>query len=585
MRADYLGQQLGNYLLIQLLGQGGFAQVYLGKHVRLGMKAAIKILHARLTGEELQAFQKEARLIAGLSHPQIIRVHDFDVQQSIPFLVLDYAPNGSLGQKHPKGTRLPLSLVCSYVTQLAAALQYAHEHQLIHRDIKPENMLVGEQGNILLSDFGIATLAHSTSSLSTQDVVGTPAYMAPEQILGKPHKKSDQYALAVTAYQWLTGILPFQGSSTEIIAQHLMTKPEPPGNIVPDIPREVEQVLLKALAKEPQQRFSTVEAFASALIQARRAADHQGDRALPSSPLPALLAPTIAATRPAPAARPDPHPTPLAPTIAATLLTSTPMLLPHPQTPAPEPVAKLPTLPHKPLPHSATPAARRLTRPSLSLGIIEAMIPLLAFLLRFAHAGFNALAFLKNYPSDPVLWQTALLFFPNASCGFSTGGLVSVYNFSGSGTQTIATNAGAFLCNLVPGQTNIGTTSLGKMVPLLFASYPVYFFFPPVCTLIASAIGLLHTTSTSKFWNPWIKFWPIAVCLLIMLLETWIETSPLKSAGIDPGGNFLLQGAMSYTILMIPLILLLDIFCTMIIACIIMISHKIQKLLRPLRGK
>lgn len=265
-----IGQQLRNYRLLRLLGQGGFAEVYLAEHVRLGMKAAIKILHARLEGSEISAFQQEARTIAELKHRHIIRVLDFDVQEGMPFLVLDYAALGSLSQKHPKGSRLPLDLVVTYVEQIASALQYAHERKLIHRDVKPENVLLSEHDHLLLSDFGIATIAHSTSSMKTEAAVGTLAYMAPEQIQGKPRPASDQYALAVTVYHWLTGSLPFGGSSAEIIAQHLGAPPPPLRMQVPDLPVEVEQVVLTALTKDPQQRFGSVQAFANAFALASR---------------------------------------------------------------------------------------------------------------------------------------------------------------------------------------------------------------------------------------------------------------------------------------------------------------------------
>ncbi len=166
--SDHHVQRLGNYQLTRLLGRGGFAEVYLGVHSRLGMKAAIKILHTQLSGRDIDEFQQEARVIADLKHPHIVRVLDFDVQDGKPFLVLDYAANGTLRQKHPRGARLPLDLVVHYAEQVASALQYAHDRRLIHRDIKPENMLIGDQGEVLLSDFGIATIAHSTFSMNTQ---------------------------------------------------------------------------------------------------------------------------------------------------------------------------------------------------------------------------------------------------------------------------------------------------------------------------------------------------------------------------------------------------------------------------------
>jgi eukaryotic-like serine/threonine-protein kinase len=133
--ADRVGQQLGNYRLIRLLGQGGFADVYLAEHIHLDTQAAIKVLSMRLTSDNMEHFRTEARTIARLVHPHIVRVLDFGVEDGTPYLVMDYAPQGSLRQRHPKGTRLPLTTIVDYVKQVAEALQYAHEKKLIHRDI------------------------------------------------------------------------------------------------------------------------------------------------------------------------------------------------------------------------------------------------------------------------------------------------------------------------------------------------------------------------------------------------------------------------------------------------------------------
>src|SRR5437667_4645239 len=147
--ADRVGQQFGNYRLIRLLGQGGFAEVYLGQHRRLNTYAAIKLLHTRLSNDDIESFQKEAQTIAALKHPHILRVQDFGVDGTTPFLVMDYAPLGTLRQRHPRGTQVALSLVTSYVKQVADALQYAHDKHIIHRDIKPENMLLGSNNEVL----------------------------------------------------------------------------------------------------------------------------------------------------------------------------------------------------------------------------------------------------------------------------------------------------------------------------------------------------------------------------------------------------------------------------------------------------
>ncbi len=291
--SDRVGQQVGNYRLVSMLGQGGYAEVYLGQHVRLNQQAAIKVLHAHLAEREAEHFQQEAQTISTLVHPSIIRVFDYDVQDGVPFLVMDYAPNGSLRKLHPRGCVVPLSKIVSYVKQVADALQYAHEQKFIHRDVKPENMLLGRREEVLLSDFGIATIAHSSGSLSTKEAVGTLVYMAPEQIEGHPRETSDQYALGCVVYEWLCGSRPFEGSPTEVMVQQLSVPPPLLHEKVARFPLEVEQVVLRALAKDPKERFASVDKFASALSHAshqavsvkhspRSMSGTQGDRERPA---------------------------------------------------------------------------------------------------------------------------------------------------------------------------------------------------------------------------------------------------------------------------------------------------------------
>lgn len=262
------GQQLGNYRLGRLLGRGGYAEVYLAYHLRLQRQAAIKILHTSLSTKEIADFQREAQIIAACDHAHIIRILDFDVQSGTPFLVMDYLPNGTLRQLHPRTSCVPLPTVISYVNQIADALQYAHAKRLIHRDVKPENMLIGRNNEVILSDFGIAAVAHSTSSMTTQASAGTAPYMSPEQIRAQARAASDQYSLAIVVYEWLSGELPFQGSFTEIFAKHLLAPAPPIRQKMPELSPEVEQVLLTAMEKDPQQRFESVYAFANALAHA-----------------------------------------------------------------------------------------------------------------------------------------------------------------------------------------------------------------------------------------------------------------------------------------------------------------------------
>src|SRR5437588_8935579 len=265
---DRVGQQPGNYRLTRLLGRGGFAEVYLGEHRRLKTQAAIKVLHTQLAENDVESFLKEAQFIANLEHPHIVRILDFDVEDSTPFLVMSYAPNGTLRQLHPKDTILPLPAVVGYVKQVADALQYAHDEKLIHRDIKPENMLLGRRNEILLSDFGIAIVAQSSRYQGTQDMAGTIAYMAPEQIQAHPRPASDQYSLAIVVYEWVTGERPFHGSFTEIAIKHSVVPPPPLREKLPTISPDVEKVVLTALAKDPKERFGSVQSFANALEQA-----------------------------------------------------------------------------------------------------------------------------------------------------------------------------------------------------------------------------------------------------------------------------------------------------------------------------
>jgi eukaryotic-like serine/threonine-protein kinase len=266
--ADRVGQQLGYYRLLRVLGQGAFAEVYLGEHLYLERLAAIKVLHVQVEPETQEQFRREARTIAHLQHPHIVRVLDFGLQNQTPFLVLEYIPNGTLRTRHPTGTRLPLEQIVTYVKQIASALDYAHQQRVIHRDVKPENMLLNANDEVVLSDFGIAMVQQTRESLSTQDSAGTPLYMAPEQIRGKPCPASDQYSLAVVVYEWLCGEPPFRGSLFGVYSQHLYQSPPDLGTRVPHLPHLVENVLLVALAKDPHQRYTSVQDFATALYAA-----------------------------------------------------------------------------------------------------------------------------------------------------------------------------------------------------------------------------------------------------------------------------------------------------------------------------
>jgi Tol biopolymer transport system component len=285
MGQDLLNAQLGNYRIQRLLGRGGFAEVYQGEHVYLKTPAAIKVLN---TGQQnAHDFLQEARLLASLRHPHIVSILEFDLYQGQPFLVMDYLPYGTMRQRWPRGSVLPLESLVDALKQVAEALHYLHERGLTHGDVKPENILIGEENRLHLSDFGIAVLA---SKEQAQAMVGTVEYMAPEQFQRQPVPASDQYALGIMAYEWLCGTPPFAGSYIEISTQHIFTPPPSLRTRAPYVAQEVEAVVLRALSKAPEQRFPGVRAFVNALEEA-----YQGSATtVRREPLPTLPA----ATRP-----------------------------------------------------------------------------------------------------------------------------------------------------------------------------------------------------------------------------------------------------------------------------------------------
>lgn len=265
---DYIGQQFGNYQILRLLGRGSFAEVYLAEHLYLEVPAAIKVLHVEMEPDTYEQFRREAYMIAHLQHPHIVRVLDFGVQDNTPFLIMEYTSVDTLRSLHPRGVRLSLEQIVSYVKQIASALDYAHTQHVIHCDVKPDNMLLNPKQEVVLSDFGIAVVQRSRNSSAGQNQGGTPLYMAPEQIQGKPCAASDQYAVGILVYEWLCGRPPFSGTPYSVWIQHLY---ELPPSVCAQrllLPTAVEDVVFKALAKDPQDRYACVQDFADALEEA-----------------------------------------------------------------------------------------------------------------------------------------------------------------------------------------------------------------------------------------------------------------------------------------------------------------------------
>ncbi len=267
---DRIGQRIENYRLMKLLGRGQFGEVYLGEQIYDKSLVAIKTL-AHFSPENAKGFINEASTNFKLRHPHIVQLLSFGIDNDdTAFLVMTYAPHGSLRTRLPQGHTLSLPEVVGYAQQIADALDYAHSLKVIHCDIKPENILLRAPHEVLLTDFGISTVAHRTASFQdVSTIAGTALYMAPEQFRGKPRPASDQYALGIMVYEWLCGKPPFEGGNfIQLGYQHTHTSPPPLRPRVPILSLAGEQAIMRALAKEEHERFATVRDFIQALAQA-----------------------------------------------------------------------------------------------------------------------------------------------------------------------------------------------------------------------------------------------------------------------------------------------------------------------------
>ncbi|MCB0166392.1 MAG: SUMF1/EgtB/PvdO family nonheme iron enzyme [Anaerolineae bacterium] len=266
-----VNHKLGKYVLTERLGQGGMAEVYKAYQSGLERYVAIKVMHRHLiqSTDMVTRFQREAKSVGQLQHRHILQVIDFDVEADIYYLVMEYIQGATLADYLARKKALPVAQALHIAAQLVDALNYAHQKGVIHRDIKPANIMLryNDPDQMVLTDFGLVHLADETNLTAKGTLIGTPAYMAPEAFRGEPlNVQSDIYSLGVVLYQMVTGSKPYSGDTPyAIISQQIKEPLPPPRQFNPELPDEVEQLILKALAKNPKDRFRSAAEFHQAI--------------------------------------------------------------------------------------------------------------------------------------------------------------------------------------------------------------------------------------------------------------------------------------------------------------------------------
>ncbi|MBM7647177.1 serine/threonine-protein kinase [Bacillus ectoiniformans] len=267
-----IGKRLnGRYKVIKMIGGGGMANVYLARDIILERDVAIKVLRLEFASEDefLRRFHREAQSATSLVHPNIVNIYDVGEEEGMNFLVMEYVDGMTLKEFIQKSP-IPVEKAIDVMKQLASAIAFAHHNSIIHRDIKPHNILIDHDGNVKITDFGIAMALSATSITQTNAVLGSVHYISPEQARGgMATKKSDIYALGIVMFELLTGKLPFSGESAVSIAiKHLQTETPSLKEFQPGIPQSVENIVMKATAKDPLHRYETVEAMEEDLATA-----------------------------------------------------------------------------------------------------------------------------------------------------------------------------------------------------------------------------------------------------------------------------------------------------------------------------
>lgn len=281
---DLMGKNLGKYHIIERLGQGGMADVYKAYQSGLARYVAIKIIHSHLADNEefMERFESEAMAVASLRHPNIVQVFDFDREDERYYMVMEFIAGHTLEtelkNRKVEGQLFPLNEIVDIFNPLASAIDYAHSRGVIHRDLKPGNIMFTSRRRIVLTDFGIARITSIPSYTMTSAVIGTPAYMAPEQAIGQGvDERSDIYSLGVILYELATGRIPFEGDNPLVIMMNLMNGAySAPRTINPELPEAIEQVILRAMSKSPDDRYQGAGELAQALQAAVEMAGNTG---------------------------------------------------------------------------------------------------------------------------------------------------------------------------------------------------------------------------------------------------------------------------------------------------------------------
>ncbi|CAN7460826.1 Stk1 family PASTA domain-containing Ser/Thr kinase [Paenibacillus sp. LjRoot153] len=259
-----IGRKLGGrYEILERIGGGGMALVYKGHDLLLNRKVAVKVLRSQYVHDEefIRRFRREAQAAASLSHPNVVSIYDVGQEEDVHYIVMEYIEGKTLNDLIKEKAPLQVEDAVHYASQIADALDHAHHNEIIHRDIKPHNILIGKNGRVKVTDFGIARAATSSTITQTGSVVGSVHYFSPEHAKGtNTGEKSDLYSLGIVMYQMLTGRLPFLGESPISVAlKHLQEDVEEPRKVNPLIPQSVENIILKAMRKKPEERYQSAK--------------------------------------------------------------------------------------------------------------------------------------------------------------------------------------------------------------------------------------------------------------------------------------------------------------------------------------